>query len=101
MVVPYDLHRMQLDVLSVLAERSHTGAGVVRELNDQYDKPPHRSTVYHHLGTLVEHGLVEEQDDGGDDRAKDFYITPEGEEVIRQYAADLTVRVQTGELTRR
>ncbi len=98
---PCDLPRMQLDVLSILAERERSGASVVRELESQYDDPPHRSTVYHHLDALIESELVERNPRSSNDRAKQYSITPSGESTIREYATALAVRVQSGELHRR
>lgn len=91
---------MQLDALAVLAERRRTGADVVRELTEQYEDDPHRSTIYHHLDQLVDHGLAEKRTTTSSDRAKLYHITDDGRHVIREYTAGLAVRVQTGELHR-
>lgn len=97
MVSACDLTRVQLDALSVLAERHRTGADIIRELEAQYDSAPHPSTVYHHLDSLVDDDLVRKEESGGSGRANRYRITDAGEGVVREYVAALAVRVQTGE----
>jgi len=92
-----DLTRVQLDALSVLAERHRTGADIIRELEAQYDSAPHSSTVYHHLDSLVADDLITKESSGGSGRANRYRITDDGESAIREYVTALAVRVQTGE----
>lgn len=98
---PCDLRRGELDILSILVERSRCGADVYRELCDQYADSPNRSTVYNRLDGLSDDGLVEKRSRPGDARSKVYHATEAGKGVIRKYAADITVRVQSGEMYRR
>lgn len=98
MPAPCDLSRTQLDILSVLAESSRTGADVAAELNDQYADPPHHSTVYYHLSELSDDDLITQQSDHCSSRSVAYQLTRDGRALIREYATGLAVRIQTGEL---
>lgn len=97
MVAPSDLTRIQLDILSVLAEGSRIGADVRRELDADYETAVSRRVVYTHLSTLTEKGLVRQQPAAGSDRATEYSLTDTGRHLIREYVSTLLIRVQIGE----
>ena len=90
--------RLELDILSILIETTRSGADVHRELCNQYDTPPAKTTVYRALTRLEEDGLVTTYSRDGA-RMKAHTPTREGAKVIKRYTANLTVRVQTAEFT--
>jgi len=96
MASPTECTRLELDILSVLLDAVRSGADVHREVCEQFETGPARTTVYRALKGLHSRGLVHTKPSPRG-QSKTHRITPEGANTVRRYAAVLTVRVQAAE----
>jgi DNA-binding PadR family transcriptional regulator len=96
MASPTECTRLELDILSVLLDAVRSGADVHREVCEQFETGPARTTVYRALKGLDSRGLVQSESTSMG-RSNTHRITPEGAKTVRRYAAVLTVRVQAAE----
>jgi DNA-binding PadR family transcriptional regulator len=77
-------------VLTTLAETPMCGYDLIKDIFLKYNVFLSQGTIYPLLYTLKEKGILQAEFGKGDMRSKVYYITPKGEEIVKDVLNEFT-----------